>query len=183
MNTFCEVEEKNLVGKYLAFSLAPESYAVNILGVREIIRLTEITLVPQMPKYIRGVINLRGKIVPVVELRARFGLPRIPATDRTCIIVVNVGARGLMGLIVDCVEDVLQFNSGDIQGTPEFGGLIDSECILGIARHKTRAITLLDLENLWSEETLESVGGKDTQRPARATKPWSATSRLEPCYS
>jgi purine-binding chemotaxis protein CheW len=138
-------EKSSAAGKYLAFSLGAETYAVNILEVREIIRLSEITLVPQMPRCVRGVINLRGKIVPVIDLRTRFGFEKAPTTERTCIVVTFLPGRGLIGLIVDAVEDVLQLTSMEVQDAPDFGPAVETDCLVGIARHKNKTVTLLNL--------------------------------------
>ena len=111
----------SLAGKYLTFTLQAESYGIDVLKVREIIRHITITAVPQMPDYIRGVINLRGKIIPVMDLRVRFGFPNVTNTDQTCIVVVQVklpdGKSTPMGLVVDGVEEVLNFNAADIEQT------------------------------------------------------------------
>src|SRR6187401_897694 len=111
-------------GRYLTFRLGQESYGFQVLGVREIIRLCPITPVPRMPDYVKGVINLRGKVIPILDLRLKFRLARVEMTERTCIIVVQVnttaGARMLMGLIVDAVEEVLNIAAGDIEEAPDF---------------------------------------------------------------
>src|SRR6266498_1846196 len=115
---------QHLAGKYLTFTLQDESYGIHVLKIREIIRLTDITTVPQMPAYVRGVINLRVKIIPVLDLRLRFGFPDTQSTEQTCIIVVQVGlADGKvtqMGLVVDGVEEVVNIAAGDIEETPDF---------------------------------------------------------------
>ena len=117
---------QSAAGKFLTFSLQPESYGIDVLKVREIIRLTNITTVPQMPDYIKGVINLRGKIIPVMDLRLRFGFASAKNTELTCIIVVQVklsdGKNTQMGLIVDGVEEVVNLAPADIEETPDFGG-------------------------------------------------------------
>ena len=114
-----------LSGKYLTFTLQTESYGIDVLKVREIIRLTTITPVPQMPAYIRGVINLRGKIIPVMDLRVRFEFASATSTEQTCIIVVKVKLSDdrviQMGLVVDGVEEVLNIAAADIEKTPDFG--------------------------------------------------------------
>src|SRR6516162_8017071 len=115
-------------GKYLTFNLQSESYGIDVLKVREIIRLTTITSVPQMPAHIRGVINLRGKIIPVMDLRIRFEFATAANTEQTCIIVVQVklpdGKSTQMGLVVDGVEEVINIAENDIEETPSFGGQI-----------------------------------------------------------
>jgi purine-binding chemotaxis protein CheW len=139
-----------LAGKYLTFTLQRESYGIDVLQVREIIRLTDITAVPQMPDYVRGVINLRGRIIPVIDLRLRFGFTGIQNTDHTCIVVVQVrlldGKLTQMGLIVDGVEEVLNIAAADIEETPEFGAQLSNDYILGMAKVKgvVRAILNID---------------------------------------
>ena len=114
---------KTLAGKYLTFTLQGESYGIGVLKVREIIRVANITAVPQMPSYIRGVINLRGKIIPVMDLRLKFEFTNVTNTEHTCIVVVQVrladGKVTPMGLVVDGVEEVINFSEGDIEATPE----------------------------------------------------------------
>lgn len=142
--------QKAIGGKYLTFTLGRESYGVNVLKVREIIRLAEITLVPQMPEHVRGVINLRGKIVPVVDLRVRFGLKNRGTTERTCIIIAQLEScsRGhvWMGLIVDAIEDVLNLSEGEIGGAPDFSGSFATTHLLGMANTRGKVTALLDLD-------------------------------------
>lgn len=141
-----------LAGKYLTFKLNGEAYGMNVLKVREIIRHTTITLVPQMPPYIRGVINLRGKIIPVMDLRIRFELASADNTEHTCIIVVQVklpgGKPAQMGLVVDGVEEVINIAANDIEETPGFGGQICTDYIIGIAKVKGVVKTLLDIDGI-----------------------------------
>ena len=140
---------KDLAGKYLTFTLHSESYGIAVLKVREIIRLTNITSVPQMPAYVRGVINLRGKIVPVMDLRRRLGLPETKDTDLTCIVVVqdkvSDGKITQMGLLVDAVEDVINMTAANIEETPDFGTQISTDYILGMAKLKDTVVTLLNI--------------------------------------
>ena len=151
----------NLGGKYLTFALGDESYAVDVRKVREIIRLTNITTVPQMPGFIRGVINLRGKIIPVIDLRIRFGLPSATTTDKTCIVVVQIqtGVRTWRetGLVVDNVEEVLNLTASDIEETPEFGAQVDTEYLLGMAKIKGSVKMLLDLDRVLGNEELQAL--------------------------
>ena len=145
----------SLAGKYLTFVLGDESYGIAVLKIREIIRLPDITAVPQMPAHIRGVINLRGKIIPVVDLRARFGLPHAEATDRTCVIVMQVttvaGTSVPMGLVVDDVEEVINLAADDIQETPDFGSQVATDYLLGMAKIKGVVKTLLDFDRVVTE--------------------------------
>ena len=139
-------------GKYLTFILENERYSVPVLKVREIMRLSPITPVPRMPAYIKGVINLRGKIVPVIDLRERFGLQQAVDLDRICVIVVQFdttdGGSQLMGMIVDVVEEVSHFNTEDLEVPPDFGGSIDTRFITGMAKSKGTVKTLLDIDRL-----------------------------------
>jgi purine-binding chemotaxis protein CheW len=150
-----------LTGKYLTFNLQAESYGIDVLKVREIIRHTNITLVPQMPAYIRGVINLRGKIIPVMDLRKRFEFPNAAHTEQTCIIVVQVklpdGKATQMGLVVDGVEEVINIAENDIEETPSFGGQICTDYIIGIAKVKGAVKTLLDIDGIVGADTLKSL--------------------------
>lgn len=152
---------KALAGKYLTFVLGKESYGVAVLKIREIIRMQDITLVPQMPDYIKGVINLRGKIIPVVDLRLKFCLSKAETTERTCIVVVQVSLPSrsslAMGMVVDAVEEVINIGAGDIEETPDFGAKLDTEYILGMAKIKGAVKTLLDIDKVVAAETIESL--------------------------
>jgi len=141
-----------LAGKYLTFILSRESYGIPVLKVREIIRSTSITAVPQMPAYVKGVINLRGKIIPVIDLCLKFGVESFGSSESACIVVVQVnGADNRpipLGLAVDGVEEVCQFAAGDIEATPDFGTDVDTTCILGMAKAKGVVKTLLDIDRV-----------------------------------
>jgi purine-binding chemotaxis protein CheW len=142
-------------GRYLTFTLGSESYGLPVLSVREIIRLCPITPVPRMPAYIKGVINLRGKVIPILDLRAKFQLASGGETERACIIVVQLGDTSaqvtLMGAIVDAVEEVVQLNASDIESTPDFGGSPDTQYIRGMATVRGGVKTLLDLQRVFQE--------------------------------
>jgi len=129
--------------------------------VREIIRLTSITAVPQMPNYVRGVINLRGRIIPVLDLRLRFGFDRAESTNQTCIVVVQVKLSGgkstPMGLVVDGVEEVVNIAAADIEETPSFCGDVSTEFILGMAKIKGAVKTLLDIDGVVGADTLKNI--------------------------
>jgi purine-binding chemotaxis protein CheW len=131
------------------------------LKVREIIRMTSITVVPQMPAHIRGVINLRGKIIPVMDLRLRFGFPAAAGTEQTCIVVAQVklpdGKATQMGLVVDGVEEVINIADSDIEETPDFGGQICTDYIVGIAKVKGVVKALLDIDGVISADTFKSL--------------------------
>jgi purine-binding chemotaxis protein CheW len=150
-----------LGGKFLTFGLGNESYGVSVLKVREIIRLMDITTVPQMPAYVKGVINLRGKVVPVVDLRLKFGLANVGSSERTCIVVVQIataaGSAALTGFIVDGVEEVVCIPPDEIEPTPDFGTTLDTDHILGMAKVKGRVKTLLDIDRVLTAEALRQV--------------------------
>ena len=133
-------------GKYLTFKLANEEYGVEILRVREINGLMDITAVPRMPGYMKGVINLRGKVIPVVDLRLKFGLEEAEHTDQTCIIVVDVGKE--VGIIVDTVSEVLDIPGDNIEPPPEMGGSVDTGFILGMGKVGDAVKILLAIEKV-----------------------------------
>ena len=138
-------------GKYLTFSLAGEEYGIGILKVKEIIGMMAVTHVPQTPGFVKGVINLRGKVIPVVDLRLRFNLEAAAYTERTCIIVVEVaGAQGhvMMGIVVDAVCDVLSIAGDDIEDTPDFGHRVNTDYMTAIAKVKGTVKILLDLDRV-----------------------------------
>lgn len=143
---------EKLAGKYLTFILGRQCYGIDVLRIREIIRMTEITAVPQMPDYVRGVINLRGKIIPVIDLRLRFGLSEAKNTEQTCIVVVLVKISGgkttQMGMVVDGVEEVAQIAAGDLEEAPGFGAKISTDCLLGMAKLKSGVKALLDIDEI-----------------------------------
>jgi len=147
----------SLAGKYLTVVLDGESYGIAVLKVREIIRLQKVTPVPQLPVFVRGVINLRGRVIPVIDLRTKFGLPAID-TERTCVVVVQVassaGSPLSIGLMVDSVEEVVNLSANQIEPTPEFGVRLDSSCLLGMAKVNDRVKTLLDIERVVSTAVL-----------------------------
>jgi purine-binding chemotaxis protein CheW len=147
-------------GKYLTFSLAGEEYGIGILKIREIIGMLPITSVPETPRYAKGVINLRGKVIPVVDLRRRFDMPTMDYTERTCIIVVEIaGPAGTisMGVVVDSVSEVLNIKGADIEDTPSFGTQLNTEYILGMAKVGKGLKILLDIEKALTSTEMESL--------------------------
>ena len=150
-----------LAGKYLTFFLGGETYGLPVLKVREIISMLPITQVPQVPAYMKGVINLRGKVIPVVALRAKFSIPDAAATANTCIVVVQIrGVEGqikLIGLIVDAVEEVANISQADIDPTPDFGGTASVQYILGMAKIKGTVKSLLDIDQIIAADTIEHI--------------------------
>ena len=154
----------DLAGKYLTFFLGGETYGIPVLKVREIISMLPITQVPQVPAYMKGVINLRGKVIPVVDLRAKFSMEPAEATSSTCIVVVQVrgteGQAKLIGLIVDAVEEVANIAQVDIEPTPDFGGSISVQYILGMAKIKGSVKSLLDIDQIIAADTIEHITSK-----------------------
>ncbi|MFA6543476.1 MAG: chemotaxis protein CheW [Limisphaerales bacterium] len=157
-----------VAGKYLTFLLGDESYGVSVLKVREIIRHTAVTAMPQMPDYVKGVLNLRGKVIPIVDLRLKFQLEHADVADRTCIVVVQVALStsnaATMGLIVDAVQSVANVTGKDIEPTPDFGGQISADYLLAMAKLEHRVVALLDIDKVVGAETIERV--QRTIRPA-----------------
>jgi len=142
-------------GKYLTFTLADEEYGIGILRIKEIIGMMPITTIPQTPEFVKGVINLRGKVIPVVDLRLRFGMEAIDYTERTCIIVVEIEGQAeivLIGIVVDAVSEVLNIKGEDIEDTPTFGTKVNTDYILGMAKMEGGVKILLDIGTVLSAE-------------------------------
>lgn len=147
-------------GKYLTFQLDREEFGIAVLQVREIMALQDITAVPRVPEYVKGVINLRGKVIPVICLRSRFGLPVAEYGPRTSIVVADVRAdSGVMqvGIIVDGVSEVLNVAASDIEPTPAFGGSAAPAYLLGMAKSKDRVKILLDIDQVASAAEVEAL--------------------------
>ena len=154
------VQASTREGKYLTFSLAEEEYGIGILKIKEIIGMLPITSVPQTPDFVKGVINLRGKVIPVIDLRMRFGIDEIDYTERTCIIVVEVERSNntvLIGVVVDAVSEVLNIKDADIEETPAFGANLDTEYILGMAKMEGGVKILLDIDEVLNDEEIEAL--------------------------
>lgn len=140
-------------GKYLTFTLDNEQYGIGILKIKEIIGMIPITPVPRTPEYVKGVINLRGKVIPVIDLRQRFSIGVVDSTDRTCIIVVEVESLSgtvMMGILVDSVSEVLNIKGEEIEHTPTFGTKVDTDYILGMAKMDGGVKILLDIDRVLS---------------------------------
>ncbi len=147
-------------GKYLTFILAKEEYGISILKIKEIIGMMPITTIPRTPEFVKGVINLRGKVIPVMDLRLKFGMPPMDYSDRTCIVVVEI--RGisdhiLVGCVVDAVSEVFNIKSIDIEDTPNFGTNLDATYILGMAKIEGGVKILLDIDQVLSADEVSSV--------------------------
>ena len=149
----------HLVGKYLTFELKTEMYGLDVMQIMQIIGIPEITPIPRTPEFVKGVINLRGKIIPVIDLRIRFALDQEDYTEETAIIIVEVNEEAgkiNIGMIVDKVADVLDIGSEEIERTPSFGVNVESDFILGMAKVKSKIVTLLNISQiLTSEEFVE----------------------------
>ncbi len=147
-------------GKYLTFALAGEEYGIGILKVKEIIGMMPITTVPRTPEFVKGVINLRGKVIPVLDLRRKFGMEEIPYGERTCIIVMEIAGRGgsvLMGMVVDSVSEVLNIRAAELEDAPVLGTAVDTSYILGMAKINKGVKILLDIDRVMHWEEMPGV--------------------------
>jgi purine-binding chemotaxis protein CheW len=151
----------HLAGKYLTFFLEDEEYGVDVLNVQEIISMVNITRVPQTPPFVKGVINLRGLVIPVIDLRLKFHMEAQEYTKKTCIMVVEVSSDAekphSMGLIIDKISEVLNLEGKDIEMTPEFGASIKTEFITGVAKHNGSIKILLDINAVLSTEEMGMI--------------------------
>ena len=148
-------------GKYLTFTLGSEEYGLEILKVREIIGYMEITAVPQTPHYVKGVVNLRGQVIPVIDLRSKFGMETIEITEESCIIVVEVSQNDRKfstGVVVDKVQEVLDIDGGNIEDSPQFGSSVDTDFILGMGKIGDSVKLLLDIDKVLAGEDLSDIG-------------------------
>ena len=164
-----------LAGRYLTFMLGTDSYGLPVLNVREIIRLCPITPVPRMPDYVKGVINLRGTVIAVIDLRAKFEMPASTLGDRCCVIIVQIrsltgGASTLMGAVVDAVEEVVNLAASDIEPTPDFGGTLDTRYMLGVATIRGAVKTLLDIEKIFQEDGSLAMSAAPPSTPVAPSK-------------
>ena len=147
-------------GKYLTFTLGEEEFGIGILKVREIIGLMPIRPIPKTPDFVKGVINLRGKVIPVIDLRTRFALNARPYDERTCIIVVEVSGLSdetSMGIVVDAVNEVTNIKEDQVEATPSFGVSLDTRFILGMAKAEDNVRLLLDIDRVLNERELEII--------------------------
>lgn len=147
-------------GQYLTFKLDDEVYALEIPKVREVLDFTRITKVPKTPEFMKGVINLRGGVVPVVDLRLKFGMTAIEQTVDTCIIIVEVAVDGentLLGALADQVQEVMELDAGQIEPPPKIGTRMDTDFIRGMGKYNDEFIIILDIEKIFSVEELTMV--------------------------
>jgi len=153
-----DVEERE--GKYLTFILNKETYGIKILKIKEIIGMMPITSVPRTPDFVKGVINLRGQVIPVIDLRLRFLMEEIQYNDRTCIIVLEVSGQAgnaVIGIVVDSVSEVLNVKAEEIEDTPRFGTKLNTECILGMAKIDGGVKILLDIDRILSHQEIAEL--------------------------
>ncbi len=156
----------NLSGKYLTFKLSNEEYGLEILKVQEIMGMMKVTHVPRTPVFIRGVINLRGKVIPVVDLRLKFGLDGQDDTEMTCIIVVQIvqdEQKMTMGIIVDEVSEVINISAEQIEPPPSFGAAVDTAFILSMGKIGQKVLTMLDIDRVLSNSEIAQL---EAARPA-----------------
>nr|WP_319393356.1 chemotaxis protein CheW [uncultured Desulfobacter sp.] len=147
-------------GKYLTFSLESEEYGIGILKVKEIIGMLPITSVPRTPEFVKGVINLRGKVIPVIDLRSKFNMKSTSYNDRTCIIVVEIDAAEStvqIGIVVDTVSEVLNIKEDEIEETPAFGTKLDTRYILGMAKQDGGVKILLNIDKVLSSSEMAAI--------------------------
>ena len=147
-------------GKYLTFTLAEEDYGIGILKVKEIIGMMPITPVPRAPDHVKGVINLRGKVIPVMDLRLKFSMGEIDYNERTCIIVVEIDTENetiLIGIVVDSVSEVLNIQEAEIENAPAFGTRLDTSYIMGIAKTENGVKILLNIAKVLNENDISNL--------------------------
>ena len=157
-------------GKYLTFALGAEEYGLEILKVREIFGYMDITAVPQTPGYVKGVINLRGQVIPVIDLRTKFGMDTAEITEETCIIVVEItqGSRQFQtGIVVDHVSEVLDIDGNDIEESPQFGSSVNTDFILGMGKIGDTVKILLDIDKVLGGEDFDSFTKSTDKTPPK----------------
>ena len=150
--------------QYLTFMLGGETYAMGILAIKEIIEYGNLTEVPRMPKFIRGVINLRGAVVPVIDLAARFGKRPTDIARRTCIVIIEVASDEEthdIGVMVDAVNEVLEISAGEIEPAPSFGASIRADFIAGMGKINGKFVIILDIHQVLSVEEMATLSGVD----------------------
>jgi len=148
--------------QYLTFVLSGETFAMGILAIKEIIEYADLTEVPMMPEYVRGVINLRGSVVPVIDLSVRFGKPASPVTKRTCIVIIEIiasGERQVLGVIVDAVNAVLDIAPAEIEPPPTFGASIRTDFIQGMGKVSNKFVILLDVDHVLAADEMTVLTG------------------------
>lgn len=155
--------EELVATQYLTFTLSDEVFAVDVARVREILEMPGITKVPQVPDFMRGVINLRGCVVPVIDLRLKFSMPDVAQTVNTCIIVVEVEMEGekiVLGALADSVQEVIEMEPSQIEAAPHIGTHLKTEFLQGMGKHNERFVMILDIDNVFSDSELSAVQGQ-----------------------
>lgn len=150
--------------QYLTFSLADEIFAVDVAKVREILEFNTITKVPQTPDFMRGVINLRGSVVPVMDMRLKFGMAETERTVNTCIIVVEITAGDdtlVLGMLADSVQEVFEMEPESIEPAPRIGMKLDTSFIMGMGKHGNQFIIILDIDRVFDNDDLARIDGQD----------------------
>ncbi len=156
------VKEISITTQYLTFKLADEVFALDISQVREVLDFTAITKVPRTPEFMRGVINLRGNVVPVVDMRLKFGMTATDKTVNTCIIIVEIdldGERTILGALADSVQEVIELEPGQIEAAPKIGTHLKTEFIRGMGKRDDAFIIILDIDKVFSAEEIAAVQG------------------------
>ncbi len=146
--------------KLLTFSLGSEAYGLSILKVKEIIGMMHITPVPRTPDFVKGVINLRGKIIPVMDLRAKFGMEEKPYDERTCIVVVEFVVKNtqrLLGVVVDMVSEVVSVTENDVEPPPQYGTRVDNNYILGMGKIKDKVVIIIDIDAIFVQDDFSGM--------------------------
>ena len=159
------MSEELQVTQYLTFTLADEVFAVDVARVREILEITSITKVPQTPEFMRGVINLRGSVVPVIDMRLKFGMDETERTVNTCIIVVEVQMDGetiILGSLADSVQEVIEMEPDQIEAAPHIGTHLNTDFIKGMGKPDGRFVIILDIDKVFSSVELVAVQGQDS---------------------
>ena len=174
-DTTAQIEQVNKAlldreGKYLTFALGSEEYGLEILKVREIIGYMDITAVPQTPQHVKGVINLRGQVIPVIDLRTKFGMETAEITEESCIIVVEIGQESRSfstGIVVDHVQEVLDIDGQDIEEAPQFGSSVDTDFILGMGKIGDTVKILLDIDKVLGGEDFSGLDSMSSNEEAQ----------------
>ncbi|NJB68784.1 purine-binding chemotaxis protein CheW [Desulfobaculum xiamenense] len=172
-------QTQGVSGQYLSFVLAGELYALDISKVREVLEVQEVTRIPRTPEFLRGVINLRGSAVPVVDMRRKFGMSATEYTVNTCIIIVEVNLEGeelILGALADSVREVIELTPDEIKPPPRMGTTIDTNFISGMSKQDEQFIMLLEIDTVFSAEELQAVRIADATAPVEAA---AAASRRE----
>jgi purine-binding chemotaxis protein CheW len=155
--------EESQTTQYLTFNLADEVFAVDVGRVREILEITSITKVPQPPDFMRGVINLRGSVVPVIDMRLKFGMSETERTVNTCIVVVEVDMDGeniVLGALADSVQEVIEMESSQVEAAPHIGTHLNTDFIKGMGKYNERFVMILDIDKIFSGDELAAVQGQ-----------------------